>query len=98
MSANSARIAAHLNRRSRWRLPEIIFWLVVVALIFAFPSRDALINEILVLACSALSSSDLDPRPRRGVVSLGHAAFLGCRLAYSAVKILSWPTPAINDP
>jgi branched-chain amino acid transport system permease protein len=81
MSANAARISAHLERRKNWRLSEIAFWLVLVALIFLFPSRDALINEILVSGLFALSLDLI--LGLAGVVSLGHAAFFGVG-AYAA--------------
>jgi branched-chain amino acid transport system permease protein len=81
MSANSARISAHLERRSRWSLPEIAFWLVVLGLIFVLRSRDSLINEILVSGLFALSLDLI--LGLAGVVSLGHAAFFGVG-AYAA--------------
>ena len=69
------RLDAHLRRRERWRWPEIVFWLVILAAIFAAPSRDALINEILVAGLFALSLDLI--LGLAGIVSLGQAAFLG---------------------
>jgi branched-chain amino acid transport system permease protein len=81
MSANAARISKHLERRKRWSLVEITFWFVVAAAIFLLPSRDALINEILVSGLFALSLDLI--LGLAGVVSLGHAAFFGVG-AYTA--------------
>ncbi len=75
MSANAARIAPISTAATAGGLPEIAFWLVVVALIFVLPSRDALINEILVSGLFALSLDLI--LGLAGVVSLGHAAFFG---------------------
>src|ERR1700691_3963172 len=46
-SATARLIAAHLHRRARWRWPEIVFWLAILAVIVAAPSRAAIINEVL---------------------------------------------------
>jgi len=80
-SAAARRIAAHLGRRARWRWPEIAFWLAVLAAIVAFPSRAALINEMLVAGLFALSLDLI--LGLAGIVSLGQAAFLGAG-AYAA--------------
>jgi branched-chain amino acid transport system permease protein len=84
-STMTRRIEAHLSRRSRWRWPEIVLWLAVLAAIVLFPSRAALINEILVAGLFALSLDLI--LGLAGVVSLGQAAFLGAG-AY-AVAILA---------
>jgi branched-chain amino acid transport system permease protein len=80
------RVAAHLHRRARWRWPEIVFWLAVLAVIFALPSRDAIINEALIAGLFALSLDLI--LGLTGIVSLGHAAFLGLG-AYSAAVLAS---------
>ena len=80
------RVASHLQRRARWRWPEIVFWLVIPALIFALPSRAALINEILIAGLFALSLDLI--LGLTGIVSLGHAAFLGLG-AYCAAILAS---------
>jgi hypothetical protein len=54
-TATMDRLAAHLHRRARWRWPELIFWLGVLAVIFALPSRAAIINEALIAGLFALS-------------------------------------------
>ena len=85
-------IAAHLRRRERWRWWEIVFWLAVLAAIFAIPQRAGLINEILIAGLFALSLDLI--LGLTGIVSLGHAAFFGLG-AYTAA-ILS--TRGITDP
>ena len=85
-SATTRRIEAHLSRRQPWRWPEIAFWLVILAGILAFPSRAALINEILVAGLFALSLDLI--LGVTGIVSLGQAAFLGVG-AYAAAILAS---------
>jgi branched-chain amino acid transport system permease protein len=92
MSVNSARISAHLSRRARWRWSEIAFWLAIVVLIVLFPSRDSLINEILVSGLFALSLDLI--LGLAGIVSLGQAAFYGAG-AYAAAILAS---QGYNDP
>ena len=60
---------------------EIAFWLAAVAIIFIMPRRLLLLNEIAILALFALSLDMI--LGYAGVVSLGHAAFLGLG-AYTA--------------
>lgn len=79
--AETARVARHLLRRRRWRPLEIAVWIAVLAAIALFPSRALLINEMLILGLFALSL-DL-ALGLAGLVSLGHAAFLGLG-AYTA--------------
>ncbi len=85
-AAMKARLAAHLQRRARWRWPEIVFWLAILALIFALPSRAAIINEALIAGLFALSLDLI--LGLAGIVSLGHAAFLGLG-AYAAAILAS---------
>jgi branched-chain amino acid transport system permease protein len=86
------RVARHLLRRGRWRPIEIAFWAAVLVAIFAIPSRALLINEILILGLFALSL-DL-ALGFAGIVSLGHAAFLGIG-AYTAGILAA---SGLNDP
>jgi len=79
--AEMALVARHLLRRRRWRPLEIAVWTATLALILLVPSRALLINEILILGLFALSL-DL-ALGYAGLVSLGHAAFLGLG-AYTA--------------
>ncbi len=74
-------LTAHLTRRARWRWPEIAFWLAVLAAILVAPSRAGLFNEILIAGLFALSLDLI--LGLAGIVSLGHAAFLGLG-AYAA--------------
>ncbi len=80
-AAEAALVARHLLRRRRWRPLEIVAWTATLALILLVPSRALLINEILILGLFALSL-DL-ALGYAGLVSLGHAAFLGLG-AYTA--------------
>ncbi|THD45451.1 MAG: branched-chain amino acid ABC transporter permease [Bradyrhizobium sp.] len=91
-SDEAARVSRHLLRRRRWRPLEIAAWLAPPALILIFPSRALLINEILILGLFALSL-DL-ALGFGGLVSLGHAAFLGIG-AYTAGILAS---RGVNDP
>jgi branched-chain amino acid transport system permease protein len=90
--AGQTLLAAHLRRRERWRWWEIVFWVAVLAAIFAFPQRAGLINEILIAGLFALSLDLI--LGLTGIVSLGHAAFFG--LSAYAVAILS--SRGMTDP
>jgi len=74
-------VLAHLRRRERWRWWEIAFWLALIAVIFVWPSRAALVNEALIAGLFALSLDLI--LGLTGVVSLGQAAFFGLG-AYTA--------------
>jgi branched-chain amino acid transport system permease protein len=80
------RLTAHLRRRARWRWPEILFWLAIPAAIFVLPSRAGIINEVLIAGLFALSLDLI--LGLTGIVSLGHAAFLGLG-AYAAAILAS---------
>src|SRR5205085_3754562 len=60
---------------SRWRVSEVVFWVVVLACPFLFPSRYLITADILRLALFALSLDLI--LGYAGIVSLGHAAFFG---------------------
>src|SRR5947199_611265 len=66
---------------SRWRVSETLFWVVVLACPFLFPSRYLIMTDILRLALFTLSLDLI--LGYAGIVSLGHAAFFGAG-AYSA--------------
>ena len=66
---------------SRWRASEVLFWVVVLACPFLFPSRYLIMTDILRLALFTLSLDLI--LGYAGIVSLGHAAFFGVG-AYSA--------------
>ena len=91
-SKTTGRLEAHLHRRARWRWPETVFWLAVLATIIAIPSRVALTNEILVAGLFALSLDLI--LGLTGIVSLGQAAFLGLG-AYAAAILAS---RGVTDP
>ena len=74
-------VLGHLRRRERWRLSEIAFWLALVIIVVAFPSRAALVNEALDAGLFALSLDLI--LGLTGIVSLGQAAFFGVG-AYTA--------------
>jgi branched-chain amino acid transport system permease protein len=80
------RLTAHLRRRARWQWPEILFWLAIPAAIFVLPSRAGIINEVLIAGLFALSLDLI--LGLTGIVSLGHAAFLGLG-AYAAAILAS---------
>jgi branched-chain amino acid transport system permease protein len=70
-----------LKRRARWRVAELLFWLVAFAALFAPAGRHLLLNEIAILALFALSLDLI--LGYAGIISLGHAAFFGAG-AYAA--------------
>src|SRR5947199_1754006 len=66
---------------SRWRVSETLFWVVVLACPFLFPSRYLIMTDIIRLALFTLSLDLI--LGYAGIGSLGHAAFFGVG-AYSA--------------
>ena len=48
-------VEASLSRRSRWRLAEIVFWLLAFAALFLPPGKHLLLNDVAILALFALS-------------------------------------------
>jgi branched-chain amino acid transport system permease protein len=80
MSAASD-VGFHAQRQARWHYGEVVFWLVVLACGFAFPSRYLIMTDILRLALFAMSLDLI--LGYAGIVSLGHAAFFGVG-AYAA--------------
>jgi branched-chain amino acid transport system permease protein len=94
-SAPIQKLEAHLHRRARWRLPEIAFWLAVLAIIIVLPSRAALINEIVIAGLFALSLDLI--LGLAGVVSLGQAAFFGVGAYASAILAAQgFPDPTLG--
>jgi branched-chain amino acid transport system permease protein len=75
------RVVAGLAARRRWHPVEIGFWLVALTTFFFLPGRHLVLNEVAILALFALSLDLL--LGYAGIVSLGHAAFLGLG-AYTA--------------
>jgi len=68
-------VAAALTRKGRWKIGEIVFWLVAFASLFFLPERHLLLNEIAIIGLFAVSLDLI--LGYAGIVSLGHAAFFG---------------------
>lgn len=84
-----------LARRARWRVAEMVFWLVAFGALFAPAGRHLLLNEIAILALFALSLDLI--LGYAGILSLGHAAFFGAG-AYAAgifCKVVN-PDPTVG--
>ncbi|OXR47916.1 branched-chain amino acid ABC transporter permease [Pusillimonas sp. T2] len=64
-----------LIKPARWNKAELAFWIIVLSLPFFVSQYALLINEIAVVALFALSLDLI--LGFTGIVSLGHAAFLG---------------------
>ncbi|MGL4243785.1 MAG: branched-chain amino acid ABC transporter permease [Beijerinckiaceae bacterium] len=77
MKANAlaADIRASFGRARRWHPFEILFWALALAAFFVFPRQLLILNEIAILALFAISLDLI--LGYAGIVSLGHAAFLG---------------------
>src|SRR5215213_5342288 len=67
--------ALGLERRARWRWPEIVFWLVAFGALLMPSGKYLILTEIAILALFALSLDLI--LGYAGIVSLGHAAFFG---------------------
>ena len=70
-----------LQRRRRWWVMEYVFWLAAFASYFLMPDKHLILNEIAIMALFAISLDLV--LGYAGIVSLGHAAFLGMG-AYTA--------------
>ena len=68
-------VEASARRWARWHWAEILFWLAALALVFVAPRHHLMLNEIAILALFALSLDLI--LGYAGIVSLGHAAYLG---------------------
>jgi branched-chain amino acid transport system permease protein len=75
------RIRTSLHNARRWHLVEILFWMLALAAFFLFPRQLLILNEIAIIALFAFSLDLI--LGYAGIVSLGHAAFLGAG-AYTA--------------
>lgn len=75
------RVRGSLLLSRRWHPAEIVFWLMAASAYALFPRQLLILNEIAILALFALSLDLI--LGYAGIVSLGHAAFLGMG-AYSA--------------
>jgi branched-chain amino acid transport system permease protein len=76
----------------RWRLPELVFWLVPVTCFFLFPNYLVLGSQVMIAGLFAVSLDLV--LGYAGIVSLGHAAFFGVG-AYTAGLLAShgWGEP-----
>src|SRR5437588_679458 len=74
-------VARLAGNRARWRAGEAVFWVLVIACAWLFPSRYLIMTDIARLALFAMSLDLI--LGYAGIVSLGHAAFFGVG-AYSA--------------
>ncbi|HRJ68081.1 MAG TPA: branched-chain amino acid ABC transporter permease [Beijerinckiaceae bacterium] len=70
-----SRIRTSLTLSRRWSPFESLFWLFALAAFFIFPRQLLILNEIAILALFAISLDLI--LGYAGIVSLGHAAFLG---------------------
>jgi branched-chain amino acid transport system permease protein len=76
MGANLASVVSGLlQARQRWRVWEIAFWIGLASTYFLLPSKHNILNEVAILALFAISLDLI--LGYAGIVSLGHAAFLG---------------------
>ena len=66
---------SHLLRQGRWRWYEPLLWLAVLAVPALWPGHALIVNEIAIVALFALSLDLV--LGYAGIVTLGHAAFLG---------------------
>src|SRR6201995_1038712 len=73
--AGSTDIGNQVRLQAKWRWSELVFWLLVLACAFTFPSRYLIMTDIVRLALFALSLDLI--LGYAGIVSLGHAAFFG---------------------
>ena len=77
----ASQVEHYLQARARWRGPEIAFWAVAAATLFALPGKHLILTEIAILGLFALSLDLI--LGYAGILSLGHAAFFGVG-AYAA--------------
>lgn len=75
MAEPNSSVVTGIAARHRWHPAEIAFWLAAFASYFALPSMHNFLNEVAILALFALSLDLI--LGYAGIVSLGHAAFLG---------------------
>ena len=69
------KIRLSLAASRRWHPFEALFWALALAVFFVFPRQLIILNEIAILALFAISLDLI--LGYAGIVSLGHAAFLG---------------------
>ncbi len=82
----------YLQRQTRWRPIEIVFWVAMLLPFWLFPTYLSLASQIAITALFAMSLDLI--LGYAGIVSLGHAAFFGFG-AYSAgiFSKFAWSEP-----
>jgi len=70
-----AEVGHYARQHGRLQVGEVVFWVVVLACAFLFPSRYLIMTDVVRLALFALSLDLI--LGYAGIVSLGHAAFFG---------------------
>src|SRR5262244_630404 len=83
---------AYLQAQSRWRWPEIAFWMATLLPFVLVPSYLQLASQIAITALFAVSLDLI--LGYAGIVSLGHAAFFGLG-SYTAglISKFGWGEP-----
>jgi len=71
----SMQMQKQLLKASQWTWQEVLLWALVFATPWIFPGHALIVNEVAIVALFALSLDLV--LGYAGVVSLGHAAFLG---------------------
>ena len=92
VSISRASAVASTLPDDRWKLLEIVFWLLPVLAFFVFPNYRVLGSQILITGLFAVSLDLI--LGYAGIVSLGHAAFFGVG-AYAAglLAVHGWHEP-----
>ena len=75
MISSTSKLQQQLLKPSIWKWYEVVLWLLVFAAPWLFPGHALIVNEVAIVALFALSLDLV--LGYSGVVSLGHAAFLG---------------------
>lgn len=86
-------VRTYLSRRARWRVSEIVFWIIAAVTLVALPAKHLILTEIAILGLFALSLDLI--LGYAGILSLGHAAFFGVG-AYTAGLLAKHGL--VNDP
>ncbi|HEX9779546.1 MAG TPA: branched-chain amino acid ABC transporter permease [Geopsychrobacteraceae bacterium] len=84
-----------MQDRDRWKPAEILFWIALLCLFFAFPTKLVFASQILITGLFALSLDLI--LGFGGIVTLGHAAFFGLG-AYTAGLLAThgWQEPLMG--
>jgi branched-chain amino acid transport system permease protein len=95
MKTATSNVQRELLKPSRWQIQEIIFWALVFVAPWFLPGHALIVNEVAIVALFALSLDLV--LGYAGVVSLGHAAFLGFG-AYTAALFAKhiMPDPVVG--